>query len=421
MSGNSQEFKPRQSFRLWREEIMGYSKKWLPNELKTVEELIKEITKSFLSLYYLKKMIAESEVLKIQIAADKASEGIFILDKMGKVEWMNSKLIHLFGKNSLNEVQLSLIYLLENHSQSIIESIKTSIHLMEKISFEFTLMGRSLLFVLSPFKNFDNDETKLIGIASDITEINRITKEIEAKAQELQIANQILNERNKEKDQFIRMASHDLRHPISSILMALSIIENTPKKDDCPNFNKMVNLIKKQSTAMLDLLNDILNDNLIQSGLFTINKQNVDIKHFIEETCKFHKLISSNKMIEIQIEEKFAQPICKIDKIKIKQVIDNFLSNAIKFSPSNSVVKVVCITTANNLRVEVQDQGSGIPIKDREKIFEQAPKLILKSKGEEAHGLGLSICKQIIRAHKGEIGVFSASDKGGVFYFDVKI
>ncbi len=217
------------------------------------------------------------------------------------------------------------------------------------------------------------------------------------------------------------MAAHDLRHPISAISMAISILEATQKNDDNAIFKKMVEMITNQSKAMLALLNDILNDNLIQSGLFTMNKQKVNIKNFIEEIREFHSLIASKNHIEIQVEEKIAQPICNIDKIKIKQVIDNFVSNAIKFSPPNSVVKIVCLTTETNLRVEVQDQGLGIPLKDRDKVFEQVAKIVSKSSGKETHGLGLTICKQIIRAHKGEIGIYSIGDKGAVFFFDVKI
>jgi light-regulated signal transduction histidine kinase (bacteriophytochrome) len=415
------EIKPRHSFRLWREEIVGCSNKWTPNELGIVEHFIKGITQSFLSLFYLKRMIAEANLLKIQIAADKASEGILILDQAGNVEWMNSRLIHLFGKNCLDEVLLPLVSLLDTHSQSILESVKRSIMLKEKISLEIILQDRCLLFALSPFKNFDSDEVKLIGIASDITEINMITKEIETKAEALQIANKLLKELNKKKDQFIRMAAHDLRHPISSILMAVSFIDNTQKNDDVKNFQKMINIITNQSTAMLDLLNDILNENLLQSGQFTINKQTVDIKNFVQEICDFHSLIAAKKNIQIELEENINQKLCNLDKIKIKQVIDNFLSNAIKFSPQNSTIKVVCLTTATDLKIEVHDQGPGIPIKNYDKIFEQAANIITKPRGEEAHSLGLSICKQIIRAHQGEIGVHSKADMDTVFYFNVKI
>lgn len=418
---NLKAVKPRNSFRLWREEISGYSKKWLLNELGIVAELVKGITQSFLSIYFLKKMIAEADLLKIQIAADKASEGILILDQNGKVEWMNSRLIHLFGKKSLNEVLFPLISLLENHSQSNVETIRKAISLKEKISLEIFIGGRCVLFALSPFKNFDNEEVKLIGIATDITEINRITKEIETKAEALDLANQHLNKLMKEKDQFIRMAAHDLRNPISTILMAASYIENIQKKEENTNLQKMSTIIINQSKSMLDLLNDILNVNILQSGQFIINKQKVDVKIFIEEICEMHKLIASKNQIEIQIEERLAQPCCDIDKIKIKQVIDNFLSNAIKFSPPNSVIKVVCQTLPTSFKVEVQDQGPGISEKSREKIFEQIPKIVSKTTGEEAHGLGLSICKQIIRAHNGEIGVYSIADRGAVFYFEVKI
>ncbi len=234
------------------------------------------------------------------------------------------------------------------------------------------------------------------------------------KAQALQVANQHLIELSKEKDQFIRMAAHDLRNPLSTISMAATVLE-TQKKEG-KNFDKMVNIISNQSKSMLELLNDILNANLIQSGQFVINKQPVDIQKFIEEVCEFHRLIASKKNIEIQLVEKISQPISNIDKIKIRQVIDNFLSNAIKFSPPNTIVKVICTTTPTDLKVEVKDQGPGFPLENKETIFEQSA----RNSAGEAHGLGLVICKQIIRAYEGEIGISPQEGKGTTFYFDVK-
>lgn len=415
----SKEIKPRESFRLWKEEILGHSKKWIPSDLETVEQLLKGTTQSFLSVYYLKKMIAEADLLKVQIAADKASEGIIILDQMGKVEWMNSKLIHLLGRNSLNEVLLPLVSLLGTISQSNIESIQRAIKLKEQISLNFSLKDRMILFTLTPFKNFVDQEIKIIGIATDITEINRISKEIETKAEALHLANEHLNKLLKVKDQLIRMAAHDLRNPISSIIMAASILEDTKNSSDFKTFQEIVILISKQSNSMLELLNDILNTNVIESGQFSINNEAVNIENFIKEICEFHKFIASKNHIHIQVENKIDQNICNIDKIKIKQVIDNFLSNAVKFSPPNTIIKVRCLTSPTHLRVEVQDQGAGIPKEEQEKNFEHIPRIIPKTSGEEAHGLGLSICKQIIRAHHGEIGVQSNPGMGATFYFDI--
>jgi len=420
ISNSSAGVNPRSSFSLWTEESSGCSKKWLPQELNVVEVFIKGMVQSFLSTFYLKKMIAEADLLKIQLAADKASEGILVLDKMGEVEWMNSRLIHLLGKNSLEEVLLPLVSLLDTLSRTILNSLNTAIQNKEKISLEINLKDRCLLFTLSPFDSFVSNEIKLIGIATDITKINQISKELETKADALELANKHLNELNKEKDKFIRMAAHDLRNPLSSITMASLIIENMSIRDEGSNFQQMLTIIKKQSTAMLDLLNDILNDNVIQSGQFTINKQSVDVKKFINEICELHQLVASKNKIKIKIEEHLAQPTFEMDKIKIKQVIDNFLSNAIKFSPPKSVVKLVCTTSLNSLKVELQDQGPGISEKNRDKIFEQGTKIISKPTGNETHGLGLSICKQIVRAHKGEIGV-NTTDKGTVFYFELKV
>lgn len=418
---NANNFKPRKSFEVWSEEIKGHSKKWLPHELEAINRLNKEMNLSFSSIYYTKKMVAESKLFKMQMAADYASEGIFILDEAGVVEWMNKGLIKLLGMSDLQDVQTSFSSLLRSYTKSNIEPIKNAVASKKSVSSEIVLGDKTILFMLSPFSLLGEKNIKLFGIATDITEIKNTQRLLAEKVDELYAVNQQLNELIKVKDKFIRMAAHDLRNPISSILMAGSVLEYTQKKDDKQRFHKMIDIISRQAKSMLDLLNDILNDNLIQSGQFQINKEEVDIQNLAQEVCDFHKLLASKKNIEIELEEKLKRPTCRIDRIKIKQVMDNLLSNAIKFSPQNSVIKVLCETTSEKLRFEVRDQGPGIPETDKESVFNQHPKKLSQSTGLETHGIGLTICRQIINAYNGSLGFSNLPEKGASFYFEVDI
>ncbi len=418
---NPSEFKPRKSFELWREEIKGRSKRWRARELEAISQLNKEMNLSFLSIYYTKKMVAESELFKVQMAADYASEGIFILNEMGAVEWMNKPLKNLLEISTSQDEKAPFPSLLQMVTDSNIGSIKRSIAANEVNSSEVVLGGKTILIMMSPFSLPGEKDNKFFGITTDITEIKNVQEQLAEKVNELHTTNQQLSELIAVKDKFIRMAAHDLRNPISSILMAGSILDHAQKNDEKESASKMIDLISRQAKGMLDLLNDILNDNLIDSGQFQINKDEVDIKSLVQEVCDFHKLLATEKNVEILLEVNLERPICSIDRIKIKQVMDNFLSNAIKFSPQDSVIKVFCRTTPTNLRFEVCDQGSGIPEKSKETVFKQPIKKVSQGADEETHGLGLTICRQIINAYNGKLGFKNLPEGGASFYFEVDI
>jgi light-regulated signal transduction histidine kinase (bacteriophytochrome) len=420
-SNNVNDIRPRQSFEIWREEIKEHSQKWLLRELASITQLTKEMNLSYLSIYYTKKLIAESKMLTMQMAADYAYEGIFILDEEGAVEWMNKTLFKLFGMNTLEDLQTPFTSLLKEHTESDIESLQTAIASKKSVSSEIVLYDKTLLFMLSPFRLHGEKKLKIFGIATDISEIKNSQKLLAEKVDELHTVNQQLTELLEVKNKFIRMAAHDLRNPISSIIMAGSVLEHVQNNDGNERADKMIHLISRQAKSMLDLLNDILNQNLLQTGQFQINRVDVDIKDLIQEVYDFHKLLASKKNIEIELDLELELSVCHIDKIKIKQVMENFLGNAIKFSPKNSVIKVLCRTTSAKLRFEIYDQGPGIPEESMETVFSQAPKQHSESTNNETHGFGLSICRQIIEAHKGELGFKNLPDKGVLFYFEVEV
>lgn len=394
--------RPRNSFKVWQEEIAGKSQKWLPREIKAISLLNKEINQGYVTLYHTKKLLAEASLHEIQFAANKASEGIFTLNDSGCVEWMNRRSLDLLGIPELTDAKMPLIALLEGRTQSDLQPLEEALATKSSYTGEISLGEKTILMTLTPYRRMEDSAMNMIGISTDISELKNRVEE--------------LNALLKVKDKFIRMAAHDIRNPISSIIMATSLIEQKLEKGEIGDLQKIFAMISAQAQGTLDLLNNILNENLIKSGQFKIQPEDVEIASFVRETCELHKLVASKKGISIEYTQEIDRPHCRFDKIKIKQVLDNFLSNAIKASAPDMTVQLHCSLKGNHLQFEVSDEGPGIPKELQETLFDQQPKMVSK----ETHGLGLAICREIVRAHGGEIG-FKNLKRGARFYLKITV
>lgn len=203
------EQKPKQSFSIWKEDVSGYSQKWTSAEINTADQIRKAVLQSMYRLQYIKRQIAETEIIKVRSAADKANEGIFTLNPSGYIEWMNQWFLNFFKiKNNFLETPLSFASLLEqNHIYplSAIDQIKEAIIKKNNISLEIAFSEqneqntRNLLISLSPFKTEGNVEYKLIGTAADITPIKKIMVALQLQTEELSKANENLIKLNQQK------------------------------------------------------------------------------------------------------------------------------------------------------------------------------------------------------------------------------
>lgn len=254
--------------------------------------------------------------------------------------------------------------------------------------------------------------SRLVGM------INR--KHAEIKSETLTLSTQIFDQLNEEKDEFFRIALHDLRNPIAAISMAVTILQSKGKEDKV--YTDMIDIIDKQSQFMLELLNELLIANVIQSEQLTINRELTDIFSFINDICQANKPLASEKNIGIELKFDLQKKEADLDQSKIKEVLDNFLNNAIHFSPPNSLIIVQCSSSLKRLHVEVQDQGPGIPPELHKSIFNRSFNIIPNAKRKnEIHGFGLAICKKFIHAMQGVIGHKQMSGQGSCFYFELEI
>ncbi|MFX0070024.1 MAG: sensor histidine kinase [Candidatus Hermodarchaeota archaeon] len=160
----------------------------------------------------------------------------------------------------------------------------------------------------------------------------------------------------------------------------------------------------------------------IESGHLVLNLTRVNYKEFIEECLIYNRLISKKKFIEIEAKFDKDIPHLEFDKDKIRQVLNNLISNAIKYSPKSSKIIVKIEKEVNKIITKVIDNGPGISEEELSNLFEPFHTTSLKSiNGERGTGLGLTISKKIIESHNGQIGVFSQVNKGSTFYFTLPL
>ena len=142
----------------------------------------------------------------------------------------------------------------------------------------------------------------------------------------------------------------------------------------------------------------------------------VNFEEYFSELFLLQEPKAQKKHISLKSDFSFDRKEGNIDKVKVKQIIDNLISNAFKFSPENSRVTVTATTKQNQLLVMVKDEGLGIPKDEQYKVFAQGEQISTKpTAGESTHGLGLTICKQIADALKGELSFESEPNKGTTF------
>lgn len=222
-----------------------------------------------------------------------------------------------------------------------------------------------------------------------------------------------LKKLNELKNKFLGVTAHDLRNPISVIQGMSDILLTMPLSEQ--DQKDVLQRIYNVSKEMNQLLDDLLDVTLIESGKFEIRRQRMDFAHFLKnriQMCNFH---AKSKQIEIAsiIPD---QLTCSLDESRLAQVVDNLLLNAIKFSPKGSRITVRCQEMEQELCFAVEDVGPGIPADECHKLFGAYQRLSTNATAKEkCTGLGLAIVKSIVDAHQGTIRVDSILGKGSAF------
>jgi len=224
---------------------------------------------------------------------------------------------------------------------------------------------------------------------------------------------------NEEKNRLLGMVAHDLRNPLTSIRGFSELIledQSISRKEMC----ELLNIIHNLSEEMLLTLHNLLDVARIDSGKFDVNLKEHNLSELLHYRIRLSNLTAKRKNIQL-IDQVPDDLYAIFDNERLNQVVDNFLNNAIKYSPTDSQIKITAKETEVGTEVSVIDQGPGIPKAELDHIFATFHTLgsVTPTGGETSSGLGLAIAKKIIDAHQGEIGIRNSDKNGSEFYFHI--
>jgi PAS domain S-box-containing protein len=260
------------------------------------------------------------------------------------------------------------------------------------------------------------DKWHAVGIVRDITEQKQTQAQLEQQNVELAQLNEL-------KNQLLDMADHDLRNPLSLVSTASAfLLDDTNRLLPEIKRTDFLRRINSSSTFMLKLIDDLLDMVKTEAGRLDLKLEDGDLRGLIEENLALNRIAADKKGIRLDFTPESGLPAFGFDRGKVEQVLNNLISNALKFSESGTAITVQASRVNGTVVVSVRDQGQGIPAEELEKLFKPFSKTTVRSTaGEKGTGLGLAICRKIVEGHHGRIWAESEPGKGSNFSFSLPV
>lgn len=219
----------------------------------------------------------------------------------------------------------------------------------------------------------------------------------------------------RQRENFFAIASHDLKHPLSSIRLAGHLLrENVAGSDSC----ELLDEIESALDTMQEIVHDYLDTVALQSGALELCIEPVNVEDVLWEAVVQHAVAAQKKSITVQIASAEGQVMA--DQRRLAQAVGNLLSNALKYAPARTVVTLRGMTIGRQMRISVQDQGPGIPQAERSRLFRQFGKTSVRpTAGESSTGLGLWIVEQLVTLQNGRVGFDCPPGGGSIFWLEL--
>ncbi|MBI2167859.1 MAG: HAMP domain-containing histidine kinase [Candidatus Omnitrophica bacterium] len=243
-----------------------------------------------------------------------------------------------------------------------------------------------------------------------------LERRVEDRTLDLRQANERLKKLDEMKSNFVALASHELKTPLTAMKGCLSLISQGKAGVLTRKQHELMNVVEEASGRLHRLVDDLLDISGIDLGQIKMNFEPASLKTLLREELMVVRAQAREKGIDL--EERLEDPIKDIhcDRDRIREVIDNLLSNALKYTPPGGRVQVELRSERQGARLEVRDTGIGIPSEEQERIFEPFQHIKKAGlSGEKSTGLGLALVRKIIDAHGGAIRVQSGEGQGATF------
>lgn len=396
--------------------------------------------------------IAENDMLnQVEAIFQYATEAILITDSQGKIIRVNPSSEAMFGYESSEFINQTI--------EMLIPSRLKERHEHHRAQFQEHPHARSMganfdLFAkrkddtefpvevsLSPYSNSQGSfviafiidisirkkaENQLIAYKSElekeVEERTMILKEAIQKLEQTkdELDNSLKRERevNSMKSRFISIASHEFRTPLATVLSSLSLVEKYAELKEDEKRNKHISRIKSSVRNLTDILNDFLSLNKLEEGKVMLNIETFNLHELIDGIRQeLQGIAKKGQKIEVSCSHN-GDCMVNLDKTLVRNILINLVSNAIKFSPEESVIHINAELNNTELTLSVKDHGIGIPEPDQKHLFERFFRS--SNAGEiQGTGLGLSIVAHYVNLLKGSINYESKENKGTTFYVNI--
>jgi PAS domain S-box-containing protein len=350
----------------------------------------------------------EASGRKLALFAERAPIAVLELDNDGRIQQMNHAAENLFGWTSNELVE-------KNASVKIL--IRPEFHAEFDAQWQQLMASRAPVAHLK-IRNPRRDGLEVVcewnvtplvntegGVVGVIAQGQDITRQMEAEQL---------------KKEFTSTLSHELRTPLTSIIGSLQLINSGVLGDIDKEVAELTGVAERNGQRLLDLINDILDIEKIESGKLTLAPELLSLDELVGESLVLNKGFAERFQVRYEPRGTLLPVQVKADRKRLLQVMTNLLSNAAKFSPPGEAVEVSMEDLGTRVRIGVHDHGPGIPENFRARIFgrfAQADSSATRQKG--GTGLGLAICKRLIELMDGRIGFADRDGGGTVFFFEL--
>jgi len=278
--------------------------------------------------------------------------------------------------------------------------------------------GLFYFYKIYPLKEGTESINKVVIFMENITELTRLEEELKNSYIKLENAYDELKENDETKSEFISTASHELRTPLTVINSYIEMFEEGMLGELTDTQREKIQIIRSQTDHMIRLVEDMLDTSRLESRKLKIHKSSIKIEEIAMKVLEELSRLAGLKEQTVSLATEGNLSEIEGDERRIKQVFNNLLTNAIKYTPNKGKINVLIKGEPGQVRVLISDDGIGIAKKDQDKIFQKfftGGSSLTRESGRM--GLGLAIAKGIVEAHDGSIWVESEIGKGSTFVF----
>lgn len=352
----------------------------------------------------------------LRLATEASRVGVWEIDLASKDVHRNIFHDLAFGYKEMQpewNVETFKSHLHPDDRDEVVKIIESS--LSERGSYELdfrVVWPDQTIHWLSTAAKFDGDgeNKKLVGTVVDITEKKR--------------AEEAMQEALFYRDEFLSIASHELKTPLTSIKLQSQLFKRMVARKDPlvyrpDRLDRLMDQTDRHVTRLVRLVDDMLDISRIRTGKLNISKEMVNCADLVKEVAEKYKTQFKDAGVEGPFIDEIQDTITACDRFRIEQVLGNLLNNALRYG-RNKPVRISLKNIEEKVEISVKDEGLGITKRDQEKIFSRFQRAIPASE-VSGLGLGLYIAKQIVEAHNGKIIVESEPGVGSTFSFYIPL